>query len=1199
MGIPKFFRWLTERYPMSLQSIGTRSPVEYDTLFLDMNSVIHNCAHPFSASELNVLSMEEISAKTFRYISLLVSTIQPRKMLYMAVDGVAPRAKMNQQRSRRFKAARDAEEAVRALREAGSAVPQGILDTNAISPGTEFMAELMTNLQNFILHKQATDPLWARIEVVFSGHSAPGEGEHKIMEYLRVMRSRPDYDPKLRHCMYGTDADLILLSLVSYEPFFSILREETLTTTAFKQDRKDIPQPFQLLHVPIIREYLTSDFQPFFPPGMFQIDRLVDDFVFMMCLVGNDFLPNLPNISIAEHGLELMFRIYQHHVKDLGGYIMDGSVPDLERLNKFFGWLSQADSEGAGETPNFSQFEELDKSEEKEKELDEVSKAFGFDDDLNGKHVVKLQGLDVVLAEDDDDDDEEIDKTAGAFALASLDDDDDGEKKEVKEGEIDFYHQPGAAMREPYYTSKMGREASLRNPEYHLKMCKSYLDGISWVLRYYHDGVPSWDWFYPYHYAPYLAELTLTVPKWTPPVFGPSVPCRPLEQLLGVLPPQSSALVPNTYRYLMLASQSPIISYYPKSFKTDLNGKKAKWEELALIPFIETSKLRSAMKEAEARFPLSDEELARDVLLDKVPCYSVSADGESTTHDVCLTDIMPGSFTIKSKIRYIQNDYHSPHPQNRTSELTNVVKFIPDPFVFPTLFCSQFHTIVKAVQVLVHSRKSFDASVVCVMDPIPPEAHEVLKQALLGRPVLIGWPFLFPAVVESLCTKEGFIGTSGVMQPFKDGGKWFQQELSSLSKDYLRSRAVALDNVTVLAEVRPISGMVTRLDGSTEKLYNKGSILVPVQTIVLEPPDIDWVFTNRPAPDVLCPRGSRAVAINKGSLMLVETTEDSKKDSKTVKVNVCDRYDNNVATKISKLVSSFSRRPSAPLQGFWIPFHDFAVRCGLSHNYSALLHIIGTGEFFPTHKRVGLGIIIPNNTPAGSEPVPPTIRYGWAKYTNAANIYEGITVSDACVDLVAEFKDKFPTVYKAFLEAPRNKCPDTKSLGKNDEVLRKVSEWVKTLDHASAPLVPAGSTFMPTSAVVECASIAEASHPPMQVVADTSSTVEIPLTHLILPHTIGVYPKTYIPVPGMAENNLLRQLVVGDRVVNLLDDGLIDFGAVGTVIAVKGVYCDVLFDRAQYGGTDLDSLCSDYHGSCRHRIDLVPFPSSKSAPKSK
>jgi len=943
-----------------------------------------------------------------------------------------------------------------------------------------------------------------------------------------------------------------------------------------------------LLHVPIVREYLTCDFAPFFPDGTFNIDRLVDDLVFMMCLVGNDFLPNLPNISIAEHGLELMFSIYQKHIKDLGGYIMDGSTPDIPRLVQFLGWLAEPDKEGgAGETPDFSALDKLDSDEE--------LKAFDFDSyEDSDKHMIKLDGLDVMVLDEGEDDTEKEEKAEAAKDI--------GEKKEgeeeKKEATLDYYNQPGAAMREPYYTSKLGREASLKNADYHMKMCKAYLDGISWVIRYYHDGVPSWEWFYPYHYAPYLAELSLTAPTWAPPVFPPSKPCRPLEQLLGVLPPQSRDLVPETYRYLMLSPQSPVISYYPKTFKTDLNGKKAEWEELVLIPFIETEKLRSAMKEAEKLFPLTEEELQRDVILDRVPCYSVAKEGKEEKHDVCIPTFLPGSFVIKSKITYIDIYYQSPHPQLLTSVL-NIPKFEPNPFLFPTLFCAPFHSIVKRVHVLIHSRPSNDESIVCVLDEFPQVVVENVEKALLGKPVLVGWPYFYPAVVESFVSREGVIdaASGGVMKAINDGGKWFEQQLDEMSKEYIRRYAMALDNVNVLVEVRPIAGMSEHLDGSCERMYDNGSILVPLQTLCVENPNADWLFRERPPCSDLFETGTRAIAIHDGTLKLVEIAGAGKKPG-SVCVYPCGRYDTSANTELSEIVSAAVKRSQQPYQGRWIPFHDLAVRCGLAHNYSALLTLLDRAEFSPSRIQAGLGIVFRERLGRGPGAAygPPRVRYGWARYTKAANIFQSLSFCDACEELITEYKSKFPDVFNAIVKAEGKR--EEKNIGKNGgSQLHHLSEWVKTLPHASCPIIPAGSTILMSSVVEKCISVAERTNPPAQEVADKSAAFEIPATRLVRPHEVGLFPKTYIPAPAMSDNDLLRPLSLGDRVVNLLADGLIDFGAIGTVIAVKGAYCEVAFDRAHYGGSDLETMCPDFHGATRHRIDVLLFPGSKRAPR--
>ena len=180
------------------------------------------------------------------------------------------------------------------------------------------------------------------MKVVFSGHTVPGEGEHKIMSFIRKMKSSPDWNPNTSHCMYGLDADLIMLSLVTHEPNFSILRENVL-----QNPKNNCNDDFQLLHIPILREYLYEEFKTTtevlgFP---FDFERVIDDFVFMCYFIGNDFLPNLPFLDISDFGLDRLFDIYKHNLKDFGNYLTNHGNINYEICKKYLKHVSIIEQE--------------------------------------------------------------------------------------------------------------------------------------------------------------------------------------------------------------------------------------------------------------------------------------------------------------------------------------------------------------------------------------------------------------------------------------------------------------------------------------------------------------------------------------------------------------------------------------------------------------------------------------------------------------------------------------------------------------------------------------------------------------------------------------------------------------------------------------------------------------------------------------
>src|SRR5215469_12540006 len=349
MGVPKFFRWLSERYPAISQLIAENRIPEFDCLYLDMNGIIHNCTHKDSDSPTFRMTEDKMFIAIFNYIEHLFSKIKPKKLFFMAVDGVAPRAKMNQQRARRFRTALDAERArEKAIKEGIEMPEEDPFDSNCITPGTEFMARLSNHLKYFINKKVSEDVDWQGVEVVLSGHEVPGEGEHKIMEYIRQAKAQKDYDPNMRHCLYGLDADLIMLGLLSHDPHFCLLREEVTFGRQAKTKSKELEhQNFYLLHLCLVREYLELEFQDLKQPGAldfeFDMERIIDDFILMAFFVGNDFLPNLPHLHINEGALALMFAVYKAALPKAKGYINCDGVINTDRLALLLDELSHVE----------------------------------------------------------------------------------------------------------------------------------------------------------------------------------------------------------------------------------------------------------------------------------------------------------------------------------------------------------------------------------------------------------------------------------------------------------------------------------------------------------------------------------------------------------------------------------------------------------------------------------------------------------------------------------------------------------------------------------------------------------------------------------------------------------------------------------------------------------------------------------------
>lgn len=402
MGVPAMFRWLSQKYPKIVSTVVEEMPKkvgdqvipvdrtkpnpngeEFDNLYLDMNGIVHPCSHPEDKPAPKTEA--DMMMAIFEYTDRVVGMVRPRKLLYMAVDGVAPRAKMNQQRSRRFRSAREAQEKdeeraefVKLLNSQKASrgedinsleeVVEKTWDSNAITPGTPFMHLLAESLQYWCAYKFTTDPSWKNMKVIISDASVPGEGEHKIMNFVRSQRAMPTHDPNTSHVIYGLDADLIMLSLATHEPHFRVLREDVFydsgkTKTCercgrkghiranceFPDDGKKLTEeeadeewataehqlkPYIWLHTGILREYLAVEMDTPKRKFKYDLERSLDDWVFMCFFVGNDFLPHLPSLEIRDQGIDLLIGIWRDLAAEMDDYVTKDGYPDMRRVQQ-------------------------------------------------------------------------------------------------------------------------------------------------------------------------------------------------------------------------------------------------------------------------------------------------------------------------------------------------------------------------------------------------------------------------------------------------------------------------------------------------------------------------------------------------------------------------------------------------------------------------------------------------------------------------------------------------------------------------------------------------------------------------------------------------------------------------------------------------------------------------------------------------
>lgn len=812
MGIPKFYRWISERYPCLSQVVQQNQIPEFDNFYLDMNGIIHICSHPNNDDPHFRISEKEIFEDICHFIEFLFRMIKPKKVFFMAVDGIAPRAKMNQQRARRFRTAKDAELQEKKALERGEILPtEARFDSNCITPGTEFMARLHEILKFFVITKISTDKAWQNVKIYLSGHETPGEGEHKIMDFIRYERSQSNYDPNTRHCLYGLDADLIMLGLCTHEPHFAILREEVVFGWKHPKKIRVVPEhtSFHLLHLSLMREYLDFEFSVLkttlsFP---YNLENIIDDWILMGFLVGNDFIPNLPYLHIQHDALTILYKEYISVLPTLDGYINENGKLNLERFEKYLKHLSQYDYEKFNDT-----YADLKYWEGKlERKLET--------DDKNDKK--SLDFLDC------------LDNLNDKIDLLSLDESSMSDENSVSSEEL--FELEFQQHKRNYYMNKLDYENVTLEVLKEQAYC--YVKAIQWNLHYYYNSVISWSWFYPHHYAPYISDIKEFCDLELK--FEKGKPFLPFQQLLSVLPAASKNLLPVSYQKLMTDPDSPLKSFYPENFKTDLNGKAQDWEAVVLIPFINEKLLLENTEEADKL--LNEEEKSRNKHGPHL-LYVYSQNSLGTCKSP-HPDIFPDIINHSKCIEIDENHFRLPIEKIKKGLLKNTNQ---DVYIlgFPTFKHISHSAELRNERVKVFQGISSSENMMITIKEKNKKSLKELGQELIGKNVFVRWPHLVEALVielsnvnqrfyliENKSKKEVQKETLSKLEQ----SRWHKESESIVDRLYERY-GIIIKAVDVIVKAKILTGKkyFCSSDGKVmlEKQWSASTENFPLQTIV-------------------------------------------------------------------------------------------------------------------------------------------------------------------------------------------------------------------------------------------------------------------------------------------------------------------------------------------------------------------------------
>jgi len=619
MGIPAYFSYILRSHHGVLQ---TTVPSHIDRLYMDCNSMLYDAFHnhhelpsvvhteyvegspqtSLVESSFYRMSKIEEAIETYpddfesRYNSLIdevirsiesyVNLIRPRQLVYIAFDGVAPKAKMNQQRQRRYKSEFLSERKERKGCEEHT--KKNMWTTTMFTPGTQFMTMLTTRLKHIF---------GGRSMYIVSASDEAGEGEHKMTQHVRENIVSED-----TIAWYGLDSDLIMLAMLHCRPFreFYLFRETpefasaiapaqgaVAPTTSITKTTSKKPLP-EIMYMNVHRlamsvyiEIMQAD-----PTKECSLDpeledkwRRVYDYVFLCFFLGNDFLPHFPALNLRTHGIQVLVDTYR-------AYIVKPTL--RSRLHPQS--LPVCDSPTLG-LPTHRFLVDVDTCTLQWKQIYVLVEALvAMEHELILKEYVirdkQERNTQQRVREESAGRRDKVNVTPGsdvfesqggraAVALAS-------NIGETKNESLRSFEQLPILLRgkEKYIApQQVGWESRYYRALFHDKpmpsgISRNYVEALEWVFTYYVAGCSDWQWYYRYEYPPLLYDMIRQIPSTSLNTIQSkysSSPASSIEQLQFVLPPSQHHLIPG-YR-----SQTDPISAMKGRSETSRRNMNFEW----------------------------------------------------------------------------------------------------------------------------------------------------------------------------------------------------------------------------------------------------------------------------------------------------------------------------------------------------------------------------------------------------------------------------------------------------------------------------------------------------------------------------------------------------------------------------------------------------------------------------------------------